>query len=255
MQDITVLIPTSPIPDHPSTAIIDETIKSVRYHLPEAKILIMVDGIRRELKHREKDYNDYKIALYKYTLDNSNTDIVTFDDHLHQAGITKNVINSIVSTQFVLFVEHDTPLVTDYDIDFTLLQLVIENNGVDVIRLNHEACVLPEHEEYLVNDSPLMVNDYKFVKTLQWSQRPHLARTKFYQEMLNNLITPKSNTMIEDAFHAKIAKDRYLLGSHRCWDKYKILMYAPDGNMKRSYHLDGRKNDPKFDMVFERQMI
>ena len=41
---ITVLVPTSPIPSHPSTAILDACLAAVRAQLPDAQIVIAADG-------------------------------------------------------------------------------------------------------------------------------------------------------------------------------------------------------------------
>ena len=59
-KDITVIIPTSVIRSHPSTAIIDETINNIRYHLPDSEIILQIDGIRDEQLHRKKEYDEYK---------------------------------------------------------------------------------------------------------------------------------------------------------------------------------------------------
>ena len=46
MRDlVTVLIPVSPIPSHPSTEVLDVTIDSIRTRLPDAEIIIMFDGV------------------------------------------------------------------------------------------------------------------------------------------------------------------------------------------------------------------
>ena len=31
------------------------------------------------------------------------------------------------------------------------------------------------------------------------------------------------------------------------WEQWRLHIYAPEGNMKRSYHLDGRAGEPKYD--------
>jgi hypothetical protein len=35
------------------------------------------------------------------------------------------------------------------------------------------------------------------------------------------------------------------------WYNWRLWIYTPEGNIKRSYHLDGRGGDPKFEMVVE----
>ena len=62
MSNITVVIPTSPIPSHPSTDILDETIFNTRQYTG-ARIIIMFDGVHESLAHRKEDYENYKIAV------------------------------------------------------------------------------------------------------------------------------------------------------------------------------------------------
>jgi hypothetical protein len=34
------------------------------------------------------------------------------------------------------------------------------------------------------------------------------------------------------------------------WDRYRLWMYAPEGNIKRSTHLDARAGEPKVPMTW-----
>jgi hypothetical protein len=45
-KDITVVLVTSVIPSHPETYIVEETIKSIRHHLPDSEIILQIDGLR-----------------------------------------------------------------------------------------------------------------------------------------------------------------------------------------------------------------
>ena len=56
---ITVIVPTSVIPSHPSTSIIEKTIADIRSQLPNAEIIITIDGLRDEQKDRHGDYQEY----------------------------------------------------------------------------------------------------------------------------------------------------------------------------------------------------
>ena len=62
-SEITVVIPTSVLPSHPSTKIIDETIENVRVHLPNCDILLQIDGLRDEQLDRKADYDKYKTVI------------------------------------------------------------------------------------------------------------------------------------------------------------------------------------------------
>jgi hypothetical protein len=76
---------------------------------------------------------------------------------------------------------------------------------------------------------------------MQWSQRPHLASTAFYRQMIKNYFNPKSRTMIEDVIHGVViesCRKDAVMG----WYSRRLWIYTPEGNIKRSYHLDGRRS-------------
>jgi len=244
--DVTVLVSTSPIPSHPDTAIIEETIASVRHWLPSAEIIVMCDGVRAEQDHYRERYEDYLNRLlwlagtkWRRVLP------VIHDNHLHQGELTIKALD-LVRTPMVLFVEHDTPLVTDCPIDWAALFAAVRSGEADVIRLHHEAHVLPDHEHLMLDREPRDVHGAPLLRTVQWSQRPHLANTGFYRRMLARYLAGR-RAMIEDVVHGRVHEDwrEYGLAG---WDRWRLWMYAPEGNMKRSYHLDGRGDDPKWEL-------
>jgi hypothetical protein len=76
-------------------------------------------------------------------------------------------------------------------------------------------------------------------RTRQWSQRPHLAGAGYYADMLQSEFSPQARCFIEDRMHS-------IASSHP--ERHRLAIYHPEtGNVKRSYHLDGRQGDPKFD--------
>jgi hypothetical protein len=85
-----------------------------------------------------------------------------------------------------------------------------------------------------------------FMKTAQWSQRPHISTVKYYKDFILDACGEK--TFIEDVVHGKIQDDiiPYDEFSNDGWEKHKLWIYHPEGNIKRSYHLDGRQGTRKF---------
>lgn len=242
---VTVLVPTSPIPSHPSPAITLETLRSVQERLPGCEILVMADGVRPEQEERRGDYEEYLRALSWWAARSHNVLPLIHDEHLHQAEMTRRALK-FVRTPLVLFVEHDTPLCEQ--IPWQQLAGVLLEGTADVIRLHHEAHVLEPHRYLMVDPAPVDVAGVSLQRTAQWSQRPHLARTEWYRGMLDGHFPAGCRTMIEDAFYGKVATpwvERQQWGVHcRLW------MYAPEGDMKRSLHLDGRAGDPKYEMTW-----
>jgi hypothetical protein len=53
---------------------------------------------------------------------------------------------------------------------------------------------------------------------------------------------------IEDTTHGRIQDDisPYEVFSEDGWNKHKLWIYHPEGNIKRSYHLDGRQGTRKY---------
>lgn len=246
----TVLIPTSPIKKHPDISIIKETIESVRYQddLKHSPIFVMIDGVREEQEHLKKNYNEYVRRLLEYT--NKDLFIVPyyFNNHSHQAKMARKVINDVESHN-ILYVEHDTPLTTDTGLlPIYKMGEILKAEKLDMIRFNHEAKILDEHKHMTIDVSPIDIDGLPFIRTAQWSQRPHLARTSWYKDCLYKYFNQDSITMIEDKMHG-VASSDYLNKGMRGWNSFKIAIYAPE-NMKLSYHIDGRQNEPKFEMRF-----
>lgn len=243
--NVTAIIPTSPVAAHPDTSLIETTVASVRHWLPDAEILIMCDGVRTEQEHYRARYEEYLNRLL--WLSGTKWDRVLpvlHDEHLHQVGLTRRALD-LVRTPLVLFVEHDCPIVTDCDIDWPALVRACLSGEADLIRLHHEALVLPDHEHLMLDREPQDIAGAPLLRTVQWSQRPHLATTGFYRRMLAEDFPGDYVGMIEDRMHSVVEsawRDYGLAG----WHRYRLWMYSPPGQIKRSYTLDGRGADEKW---------
>jgi hypothetical protein len=232
IKDITIVIPTSVIPSHPSVDIIEETISTIRVHLPDNEIIIQVDGLRDERLDWKDRYDEYKSRLlWKCLHEWKNVLPVIFDEHLHQTDMMRQTID-LIRTPAILYVEADTPLTPDLSIDWQSCLDMIYSKKANTIRFHFEA-IIPEPHKHLM----FGVED-GFMKTLQWSQRPHLSTVPYYRDtVLKNV---PSKTFIEDVFHGYV--------QDHDWEHSKIWIYYPDNgnNIKRSYHLDGRDGTRKF---------
>lgn len=241
VNEVTVIIPTSVIPSHPDTKIIDETVASVRHHLPDAEIIITFDGLRKEQSDRKADYQEYiRRVLFKCNTSWGNVVPIIFDEFTHQAGMAKVAMNE-VKTPTILYVEQDTPLVTDYEIKFCELVDKIRTGESNVIRFSFEAYILEDYKHLMIGEP---VDE--LLKTAQWSQRPHIASTAFYKRILAEHFTDKSRCFIEDLIHGKLQED-FLADGVMGWNQWRVHIFHPEGNIKRSYHTDGRAGEKKFD--------
>lgn len=245
---ITVLVPTSPIKSNPSTKILEETISTIRHHLPNSEIILTFDGVREEQEDRRANYEEFKRrVLYLCNSVWRNVLPLLFDRHMHQSGMARAALKYI-RTPLILYVEHDTPLTPDMEIPWWEFINIINSKEAKVIRLHFEAHIPKEHEHMML--SPVQnLNGVPMIPTAQWSQRPHLATTQFYQWMLDTFFTARATTFIEDKMHG-VLHNAVISRGKAGWNKFKVWIYAPEGNMKRSYHIDGREDDPKFTMTF-----
>jgi hypothetical protein len=249
-SQITVLVPTSPIKSHPSTEIISKCIESVRLHLPTAKIIIMCDGVRPEQKDYEERYRKYLSNLETAAWGWGSVEIWHFVDFHHQAAMTREVLES-VDTPVILFMEHDTFFVRDAPIDFAGITDVIRSTALYMVgfHCHWEPWILPAHEHLMLDKEGHFIDGVPFVRTWQWSQRPHLASTIFYRRMLAQYFSKDCRCFIEDRMHDVLSSTRQSLGDDG-WDQFRLAYYAPEGSIRRTWTDDGRAGDPKFGMVF-----
>ena len=232
-EAMTIIVPTSPIKSHPSTEIIDQTIESIRHHT-DMDIIITIDGVRPEQKDLEPQYQEYvRKLLWKCNFEYKNVIPLLFEKHMHQSGMIKEALE-YVKTPLVMFVEHDTPLVTDMEIDWKAISKDILGGVANVIRFHFEAKIPEEHEYLMVHEKDMP----NLVATKQWSQRPHVAGTAFYKDIMQ-FFSPDANCFIEDLIYGKCVEGN--------WDDWKVFIYHPAGNIKRSLNLDGRAGDKKFE--------
>jgi hypothetical protein len=229
-DNITIVVVTSILPSHPDTLILDETIASVRSHFPENEIILQIDGLREERLERKYAYDEFKSrVLWKCLHQWKNVLPIIFDEHSHQTNMMKETIG-LVQTAAIVYVEGDAPLTPDIKIDWQKCLDMLEYEKANTIRFHFEASIPVEHEHLMFG-----LED-GFMKTTQWSQRPHLSLTKYYREVV--LPACDDRTFIEDKFHGVVQDDG--------WDKHKLWIYHPEGSIKRSYHLDGRAGTRKF---------
>ena len=175
-KDITVILVTSIIPSHPETHIVEETIKSIRHHLPNSEIILQIDGLREEQAHRKEQYDEYKTRmLWKCLHEYENVLPIIFQEHSHQSTMMKQTID-LINTPLMVYIEGDTPLVIDEPIDWDACVDIIDSGKANTVRFYHEA-VVPEAHDWLMLD---IVGD--FLQTVQWSQRPHLSKVSYYKK-------------------------------------------------------------------------
>lgn len=248
-EQITVCIPTSPIPRHPDTGMIEKTIDSVRFHLPDAKVFVMCDGVRPNVEFRRHQYENYRDRLTKLFFAGrfGNADIIKFGSYTQQATMMRDTLDYRVQTPLVLFCEHDGELVTTHNprdgVQETLPQDcviawqdiidLIQSGGANFVRFNAWEKILPAHRHMM--GGQMIQGSSRFIKTTQYSQWPHVASADFYRKMLREHFRPDERKMIEIGMYGPVAESP--------WDQYRVVLYDPDGNARRFYHRNGRADE------------
>lgn len=248
-SNLTVLIPTSPIPSHPSTAILDETIANIRQYT-DAEIIIMFDGVHSSLAHRAEDYKEYKEAVRRKKHEYGWCNMAEFPDHQHQANMTRRTLD-FVKTPLIMFCEHDCSPIGE--IPWEIICWVVENTPLNCVRFNIFDRILEEHEHLMLEEvsypykqsdmgpTTKHQNSVWFRRTIQFSARPHIAKTDWYRGILAKHFPGNHRTMIEDIMHS-VVQESY---KHKREDIFGLAIYTPEGNQLRSYHSDGRGADTK----------
>ncbi len=242
---VTVVISTSPIPSHPSTAGIEDTIRRIRAYpeLVDAEVIVACDGVRPEQAHRAADYEEYRrrlLDLCNWHPDFRGCLIVMAEEHQHQAVMARRALE-LVRTPLVFMVEGDTyPL---GEIDFAGIFRALGTDGVNAVRLHIYESVIDEHRH--LYGAAREIAGVPLVRTWAWSQRPHVARTGWYRDLLATHFTHESRALIEHVMYGVV-----LAGGEADADRWGIWLYAPaagwPGGILRSGTANGRGDDPLY---------
>ena len=229
MDNITVLIPVCAMPSHPSGEVLDATLASIRERLPTSEIIIMFDGVSSTLMHLKANYEAYTQSMLARINEMDNVTPLVFNEHMHQSLMLKKALE-LVRTPLILWSEQDTPL--HNDIPFDKLTEPILTGYANVIRFHHEASIHPEHKYLMLDDKPIQILGQPFIRTRQWSGRPHLAKTSYYKHIAETYMDDKPR-FIEHIMYGVVVEGEY--------DEHRLHLYAPQGTLVRSKHLDGRR--------------
>lgn len=230
-SQITVVIPTSPIPSHPSTRIIEQAIDSVRAQLPDSPIEITCDV-----------GTDSIVVASLACLWPNCTVYVPNDARRHQSGMLETALD-YVTTPLLLFFEHDWELLPP--VPWSDLSALILAGHYNTIKLHAQPRISPYHE-FLMEERVVWQNGERYdryqdnlvgdpiplIHSRQWSQNPHLASTKFYRDVILPRCVGKCD-FIENLLHGVVA--------HAPWSEWRTAIFNPvHGDMMRCRHLDGK---------------
>lgn len=236
---ITPFVTTSPVPSNPSTEIIQQTLDSIRYHLPASVIHILADYPRQEHNEAQRESYDEFLGELKYMLRPKYEPYMLhrMADFSHQVRMMRECLKCC-KTPLLMFMEHDCPLVTDpiLTIPWPTICRVLDRGDVGCIRFLPEPQIHSEHR-YLMRGL-IKPMGLPLMSTVQFSARPHVASKEWYRKLLG-LFGVSAQCFIEDGAYTHLVNSP--------WEIWKQAIYLPDGNAQRSLHLDGREGAPKYD--------
>lgn len=224
---ITVLVPTSVIPSHPETTLMDEAMAGVRFYFPDSPVIIMADGVWSKIEHRRGQYEEYLNRIEnKYP----NTRIIRFPRHTQQTGMAQYAIQNFVQTKLIFWNEHDAPLRTDRPIDWDAIVNEVVSGNAGLVRFTYFEEGIHEAHEHLARGR-YRVGDATFVRSVQFSGWSFLTTVDYF---VNKIFTgqPIGIEMLELRIYAQVAVAP--------WEQYKIVIYVPDGPAQRFRHSNGR---------------
>ena len=132
---MTIVIPTSPIPSHPSIEVLMNTINKLYDYeeLRECKIIVMVDGVHPKLENRRESYLKYINTLFEVFDADTNVSINLFATHTHQAEMLRQTLP--LCDDVIFYVEHDTYIQGEIDIA-GCIDLVKHSSVVNQLRFH-----------------------------------------------------------------------------------------------------------------------
>lgn len=238
VNEPTVLMTTSPIPLHPDMSYIEQSMASVREQLPDARVIILADGVRPEQEHLRPAYDEYVLRL-TLKLPDWSAELYQSPVWVHQANLIRVGVE-MTTTSTVAFVEHDSVLTGE--IPWGRLVETIESKQAHCIRLVgfHE---IPWYWAHLMcDDKNREVNGLPLRRTYQWSCQPHIASTEIYRKICETYFAPESRSFIESVMWSVVA-NAWVERGDKGWDPWRLWIYAPPDDMRRCFPLPGRGDE------------
>ena len=195
MNNVTLIITTSPIQSHPNTKIIDKVIDSIEkmnYNFKEK--IISYDTFKDKNNKLSNQYNQYKEIMKQKYKDYKHIEL---KKHGHFIGSLYNTLK-ICKSKYFFLVQHDIELIGTFPIDKFL-----NYNYWDIIATHHLKDGLTETHWY-----PININKNKYLwKSYGWSERIFLSKTEFMINKINDIYKENRNTYnyIESDFQKKFS--------------------------------------------------
>lgn len=186
---LTVLIPASPVPSHPSLHLVEQAVRSLDLLEVSRRppIVICHDQPRPDASPEvERRYRRYLRRLERHLSGRRDVRSVLAPEWGHLAGNIRHGLE-FVETEFVLILQHDFFLLRPIDIE-PILDLLAVEPDIKHVRFNKRSNVAEGFDGY--DDgreqffSEVHFDGLKLCRTLAWSDNPHICRTDYYGEVV-----------------------------------------------------------------------
>lgn len=234
---LTILIPTSFTPSCPATFLIDQAVRTIRHHLPEARISICCDGLRdgvdRKTMTQYAGYCDTLLGRY------DNAQVKVFTESVNQIGMLEYWL-ATVTTPLILYLEHDFEVIAD-PIEWDCIAEKILDHTYNYIKLSGMHRIPPEHEHLMHARKRYGLGDHTdfcVIETTQFSTWMHVASREWYQKMYDTHMIGHEGEMIEPTIYGIL--------ENAPWSYSRLAIYNPTQNaFARCQHWDGARWMPK----------
>jgi hypothetical protein len=280
-QLLTVIVQTSPIPSHPSTALLEALFRSFRRvdGLLESRILIVCDGCEQQaddsqeaenMKHGKVSsttasrYEEHRKRLTDRlnlnqppfcSVQEGSIELVELHERHGSARAIEAAFLSQVKTPFVMIAQHDNFFVKDVPLRSVLLAMKT-NVWAKAIHfpatatLNYQQKV---QKRYGITIQERRMDDscFKLVPLVFWYGRTHVARSDYYRDFVLKNRTLRVGDHLEELLGETQLRDILQNGmsAHEPYGNYVLHSNSQEGNNNNSnnkeeevlYHLSGRR--------------
>jgi hypothetical protein len=222
--NLTTVIFTSPVPSHPSTWLLENVYDSIRYHLPNMRIVVLADGTDGD---EPGSYVEFKNQARR-----KGWELLAFKGRHLQSLMLREALLNVVKTPLVMVAEGD----------WGLRKLYVDWCGIAEVLLDPTCRYkLVQLRQDRLGDWELTSRDHSFgalecyhgvnLLPTTWFQCPtHVANSDWYRRLVPFMLTPQF-----------LERDELTEGMRFIGALDEMACYIPPGPMMgRCYHLDGR---------------
>ena len=239
-DSVTILIPSSQVPSHPSIGLVQRAITSIRQvlALPTAPVVVCCDG--QPVDKDPDPYAEYKQRLKAYG-QSHDVQVVELDEHRGLPGVIQLGFEH-VHTPLALVFQHDVEVIQQVNVAGICDALLNPELQINHVRLNNH-----RNREYKA-DSVLKEFEHPdlrvpLLRTIAWSDMPHFTTTLYYRTQVIPRIRPtRSSRGVENQLGPLIQADVKQNGFDAAHPNHGTFVYGRRGDEPVIRHLDGRRS-------------